>query len=403
LSGFITSNVTETENKVSVAVTIDEEKALTAIVNSQTVKIALIPVTVDSNVVRATLTARLIKELTAKQALIQVRSPRSSVIIPATTFILDELATGLGAEASDICIDIVLTMPEPAQTAEFQTWAKNQKITAISGPVQFKIEAVAKDQTSEISNLGGYASFVLYLPQGITANVVGGVKLIGNSTPIPMPTVSVNDNDLAGAGIRSRNTGTFAVVRSPAAFRDLKTHWARQDINLLAARLVVSGVNKNSFAPNKYVTRSQFVTMVVKALGLAPKPRAVVFTDVGTNVWYNGYLAAGVEAGIVSGFADKTFKPELSITREEAAVVILRAMEWIGIESSTSASGSAAALGRFKDNNQISMWAQVSVAKAVSNGLLQGYTNGTFAAGKKISRAECAVVVRKLLAKTGLI
>lgn len=406
LSSASTSNVTGTENQINTTIVIDEEKALAVIANCKTVRTVLIPITVDANMVRTVLTAGLIKELAAKQALIQVRSPKASLIIPASALKLDELAAGLSAEASEISINIILTIPEPAWNVNLQSWAKKQKLTPISGPVQFKLEAAAKDKTSEIINLNNYASFVLYLPKGIAASLVGGVKVNGNFNPIPMPTMSIDENGLAGAGVRSRNTGTFAVVRSLAVFRDLKAHWARQDINLLAARLIVSGVNQNSFAPNRYVTRSQFVTMVVKALGLEPKPRALVFTDVGPNAWYNEYVAAGVEAGIISGFADKTFKPEKSITREEAAVVILRAMNWISTQNSTAASGSvgasgsAAVLGRFKDKTQISMWARDYAAEAVSNGFLQGYTNGTFAPGKKISRAECAVVIKKLLSKT---
>ena len=403
LAGVITSSVTKTGNQINTSVIIDEEKALTDIGEGKKVQTALIPVTVDTDVVKATLTARLIEELAAKKALIQLRSPKASLVIPASVFKLDEIAEKLGAQTSDLCINIVLTMHEPAQTANFQNWIQKQKLTAISGPVQFRIEATAKEKKSEIIDLSSYATVVFCLPQGITANLLGGVKLNGNSALVPVPGIDFSENGLTGIGVKSRKTGTFAVVQCMTEFKDLENHWAGKAINLLAARLIVSGVNQDSFAPDRNVTRSQFATMVVKALGLQPKHQALVFTDVNQNDWYNGYLAAGVEAGIISGFADKTFRPELSITREEAAVLVLKAMKSIHGQTSSGSSGSIDALDRFKDKNKISIWAQEYIARLVGNGLMQGYSNGIFAPGKRISRAESAVVVRNFLSKTGLI
>jgi flagellar hook assembly protein FlgD len=409
LSGAATSHVADIENKISTTVEIDEEKALTAVAGVKTLGSVLIPVTVDSNVVKARLTGGLIKELAARKTLIQIRSPKTSLIIPASAFGLDEAAAELDTEVSVLGVNITLTMPDPAQTGYWPYWVEKRKLAALSEPVQLKVEAVINNKSLEITKFSSYASIVFALPKEITANLVGGLELEGSAAPVPIPSRGSYETGLAGAGIRTRNSGTFALVRNSVEFIDIKAHWAREDINLLAARLIVSGVNRNSFAPDRNITRAQFVTMVGQALGLKPRLQALAFTDVPVNAWYNGYVAAGVEAGIISGFADKTFKPALTITREEAAVIILRAMDWIesGASSETGNSsgpdGLTGHLDRFKDKNKISTWARDYVAGAVGNGLLQGYQDETFAPFKKITRAECVVVVRKLLAKTGLI
>ena len=103
---------------------------------------------------------------------------------------------------------------------------------------------------------------------------------------------------------------------------------------------------------------------------------------------FAGYIAAAVEAGLVRGYEDGTFRPERAVTREEAITILARGL---GLpEPSGEMPG-------FADASEISPWAAESVASAVSAGLVRGYPDNTFRPGRTVTRAECAVLVYRAL------
>jgi uncharacterized protein YnzC (UPF0291/DUF896 family) len=94
-----------------------------------------------------------------------------------------------------------------------------------------------------------------------------------------------------------------------------------------------------------------------------------------------------VEAGIVSGYPDGTFRPQDTITRQEAAVVLFRLL----------APGAGDA-GTYKDSGVISDWAEGAVKAISAAGIMSGYPDGTFRPQNSITRAETIVTLERGLA-----
>jgi len=135
------------------------------------------------------------------------------------------------------------------------------------------------------------------------------------------------------------------------------------------------------------VTRAEFTVMLARAFGLQPG-EGKTFEDT-ANHWAQSLISAARDAGIVSGSSDQQFDPDVPITREQMAVMIVKAIK-------ADASGGALT---FKDKDSISAWARQSVASAVANELMFGYPDQTFRPLDNASRAEAVSVIARALQK----
>ena len=126
-------------------------------------------------------------------------------------------------------------------------------------------------------------------------------------------------------------------------------------------------------------------------LELKPSSNGTGFTDVAAGSWYEDAIGAAADAGLVNGMTEDKFAPNEKITREQMAVMLVRAYEW---KLGTQTSGSAV---QFTDNAQISGWAQEAVQKAVAMGLMVGRGNQQFAPAHTATRAESAEVMYRMM------
>ncbi|WP_336772437.1 OmpL47-type beta-barrel domain-containing protein [Paenibacillus sp. MMO-58] len=108
--------------------------------------------------------------------------------------------------------------------------------------------------------------------------------------------------------------------------------WAAEAIARAKEFGIVNGYADGSFRPNDQVTRAELVTMLSKAAGmkpLAPEKVKDLFSDASDiPAWSAGYVAALQQAGILQGRGDGKFVPSGQATRAEAAVLLLRLIEF---------------------------------------------------------------------------
>ncbi|NIK68708.1 Ig-like domain-containing protein [Paenibacillus sp. BK720] len=108
--------------------------------------------------------------------------------------------------------------------------------------------------------------------------------------------------------------------------------WAAQAIDRAKQFGIVNGYADGSFRPNEQVTRAELVTMLAKAAGIKPsEPEKAkdLFTDAADiPTWAAGYVAALQQAGLLQGRGDGRFEPSGEATRAEAAVLLLRMIEF---------------------------------------------------------------------------
>ena len=173
-------------------------------------------------------------------------------------------------------------------------------------------------------------------------------------------------------------TMAFAPVQAFAASSDIVGHWAESAITSWQDKGLISGYEDGTFKPDNSITRAEFATMINKALGFTEKGE-VSFSDVKEGDWYYDAISIAAKAGYCSGYTDGTFKPNATITRAEAAVMISLAKSLAKDETATS---------KFSDAANIPAWAKGYVGAVVSAGYMSGRPNGTFDGTNTITRAE---------------
>ncbi|MBP1997089.1 S-layer homology domain-containing protein [Paenibacillus eucommiae] len=186
-------------------------------------------------------------------------------------------------------------------------------------------------------------------------------------------------------------------VSTSKSFIDLTGHWAKADIELLASEGIIEGMDDDHFVPDMMVTRAQFAAMLVRALNLKASEVQSPFTDVPSASWYAGVVSSAYSSGIIKGVTDSRFAPEQDITREEMTVMLIRAGRYMS-EGTFNDKGSVDSIP-FVDASSISEWAIRDVEIAVREGIINGRTANTFGPQSLATRAEAAVVMKRLLSK----
>ncbi|WP_110931265.1 leucine-rich repeat domain-containing protein [Paenibacillus bouchesdurhonensis] len=169
---------------------------------------------------------------------------------------------------------------------------------------------------------------------------------------------------------------------------DVKGHWAESAIVQLVEQGIAQGLPDGTFAPNQKVTRAEFTTLLARALGLEPLEGGKGFDDT-ANHWARNYIAAAHARGIVSGYSDKHFGANDRISREQMAVMLVKALEL----------KPAAAKMSYKDAESVSKWAQEDMNTAIANGILVGITADKLQPQGEATRAEAAAMIVRAFAK----
>ncbi len=253
--------------------------------------------------------------------------------------------------------------------------------------------------------LGKYLKFEV-TPISLSGPVVGAsiasqAILVGE--PIPS-TDDFTDEEVTGApsapspspsqpsaplGMQVLELRDFAVADKHHFF-DLAAHWAKTEVEHLTAAGVVEGRGNGLYEPEALVTRAEFSAILARAFTLAPIYYEGQFTDVKPFSWYSGAIAVVTKYGIAQGTGEKTFSPDLPITREEIAVMLMRAYRKTGAPVKT-------APVLYTDAAEISPWALGDLAESGALGLLNGMTDGTFRPKRNATRAEAAVMIYRML------
>lgn len=190
-------------------------------------------------------------------------------------------------------------------------------------------------------------------------------------------------------------TMLFTSVSFGAVFSDTDGHWAQRDIEALSMEGVINGMQDGSFAPDEFVTREQFLKMLLLVTAdnanvrvnfeHPPKLNQIIerspFADVATDRWSYYYIKAAYGTLLFSEEYGAEFEPVKDITREEAAVWMSRALD-LGEDDAA-----------FADADKIGQ--KGLVGAAAKQGLILGFSDGTFRPGEKLTRAQAAVMLRR--------
>ncbi len=169
--------------------------------------------------------------------------------------------------------------------------------------------------------------------------------------------------------------------KDKAQLKDISSHWAYNNINKLVSMNSVNGYPDGSFKPDNTITRAEFAAILVKTFKLTQQS-GKTFTDTAGH-WAEEYIAAAAASGVVSGYDANTFGPDDLITREQMAVMIVRAAK---LSSATEEIP-------FADSGSISDWAREAFAAAAVNGIMKGYPDNTVQPQGNATRAEAVTMI----------
>ncbi|MEK4027926.1 S-layer homology domain-containing protein [Pseudobacillus sp. FSL P4-0506] len=186
---------------------------------------------------------------------------------------------------------------------------------------------------------------------------------------------------------------TLTVQASAQVFNDAKNHWAAKEIQTLVDAGVINGYHDGTFRPDAQVTRGQFIAFLVRALDLPPGDSAFKDVPSGSNLYKD--IAAAKKAGLLLGNAEGYALANDPVTRSDVAVMLDRAMQLKG-EYPTKAALT------YKDAADITRYAYESVQRMTHYGLIKGTADNYFLPKKIATRGESAVFVYRLMEKLDL-
>ncbi|WP_433944732.1 S-layer homology domain-containing protein [Paenibacillus sp. SN-8-1] len=290
---------------------------------------------------------------------------------------------------------IVVTVSQVNDEKQNQIREKTARkgLTLLGSPTTFTVELVKADGTrQEIDNFNNiYVQRSIHLGATIDTSHTVAVKVNEDGSLIPVPTYFTKDSTGISAVINRTSNSTYAVVSGTKSFADIKGHWAEANISKMASHLLVNGITDTKFGPQLNITRAEFTSLVVRALGLSDSTGTTSFKDVKSSDWFYKEVGIAVSAGLIKGEGDQ-FKPGDNITREQMAAIFERALKFAG----TSVPSSTTTLS-FADKGSISAWAAPSISAAVQLGILKGDERGLLHPGAPATRAEGTVMLERML------
>ncbi len=413
LDGLAASEVEERDGRTIVEVSFDEQALIALLKEGKDRPEIIVPVENEADQVSVLLSGNLVQTLAAKQGMIIVRTPNGSFRLPAAELSAERLGGAIGVDLAgradkrtgggwpgELTVRLSIAAGDPSMAETLVRLGTEQGFAVAAPPAEFTVAAEYNGKSVQISGFTKYVQYEVPLPDSRNRGTVTAVAVNEDGTIRHLPTLLAERDGVVHAVASSMISGAVALIGQSVSFEDTGSHWGRAAIEDLASRTVLNGAAPGMFQPDAAITRAEFAAIVVRALGLTGDGGGKLPADVQAGDWHAPAVAAAQLHGIVGGYEDGTFRPSAAITREEAMVMIARAMKTAGMES--GAGNADDVLAGFADAERISGWAKDAAAAVVSQGLASG-SNGQLRPGDAISRAETAVIVHRLLQEAGLI
>jgi len=330
---------------------------------------------------------------------LEVKSSVQSVVIPSA--VLTALAKKLTADAlKDAQIKVSLKAIEAASVSSsvYVANAASGAVIKQNGSIyEFDLTMESKDgKSTRLEHFNEPVTLKFKLAASAANPELLGIYYLNESTKTWEYTGGKRSADNGTIEAALTHNSKYAVLEYTKTYKDVPSaHWAFTTIQALSAKQVIEGISEEAFAPSQPTTRAQFVTMLIRSLGIQAAGTQSSFTDVAQGAWYSEAIATAVQAGIVKGIDDTHFAPNASITREQMASLLVRAYEY----KSGGSLLDSDKLSLYADANKVSKWAISDVNKAIATGLMTGRDEDTFAPKAVTVRAETAKAIYNLLAK----
>lgn len=173
-------------------------------------------------------------------------------------------------------------------------------------------------------------------------------------------------------------------------FADVPSYdWAYEPVTMLQQMDIINGYENNEFKPERNITRAEFITMTANALSLKPVSTDLSFYDKNQIPdWASQSMQTAVQAGLIDGYEDGSLRPNQPISRTEIVTILVKGFH---LPAATNYSL------KYTDRDAIPNWAVNYVRTAATEGLVDGYEDGSFAPNNPAKRSEVASILYKAI------
>ena len=183
------------------------------------------------------------------------------------------------------------------------------------------------------------------------------------------------------------------------AYPDVESdHWAADQINLLTEQGVLIGYPDGTFMPDENVTRAEFASMAIKALGQEHTTVAqpVNFSDIDTDYWAYDAIQKALYFDLISAPQEgEPFRPEDSVSRAESLSVAVNALT---TEQISRQKALEVLNAKYNDTSSIPDWFVIPAGKAEILNMLVTMPSASknIDAERPATRAEVAAILYRM-------
>lgn len=340
----------------------------------------------ETATVKVTIANGVAREATVNGGKITIDFTSTVLTAYDTDITISSVLKNAGADVKRDLGKITITLPEDAElilgdtvaTIKFRTSATGKAtVTAnaeLTDTVGTKLVLDKAEESFTVKNGTPGQGQVSNGVVSDTSNIGGG----RDTTPVKDP-ITVTDTE-TNAGDKD------------SVFSDVKVdNWAKKHIEYLYEIKYISGYDDGTFRPDQSVSREEFLKMLLNAAAVDTTDATTTFGDITADDWCYSVVAAAERDGIING-DNGNFGKGRSITREDMCTMVARAAEKYNINIKTQYSADL-----FDDYNNISDYAQDSVTKLQTAGIINGMGDGTFAPKGEVTRAMAAKVIYEIV------
>ncbi|MFC4305190.1 S-layer homology domain-containing protein, partial [Cohnella boryungensis] len=354
----------------------------------------------------AEMDVQLFRSMATKQAVITLETDKAKYVLPVQQINLEALVSQFGDSVAlqNIKLKVEINTRGAQNTANSIKDAVSKGVfTLLVPPIEYNIQATYGETTVEVSKFNTFLEHWIAIPDNVNPDSVTAAVVVepnGMFRTVPIQVVVIENQHYVK--VSSLNNGTFAIVSHSAKLKDVASHWAEQAIRDMGERMIVEGTG-NLYEPDREVTRAEFAAILVRGLGLPMENEAAPFSDTPQSAWYNNVVNTVYTYRLITGFEDGTFHPNDRISREQAMVMLSRAMIFTGLKAKLPGQAADEALLPYTDAASASNWALGGIADCIQSGVIQGKSDAKLAPQDFVTRAEAATIVQRLLQLSDLI
>jgi N-acetylmuramoyl-L-alanine amidase len=172
------------------------------------------------------------------------------------------------------------------------------------------------------------------------------------------------------------------------SFSDLTGHWATEFIRGVTSQGLMTGYADGTFRPNVPITRADLAILLASVFNHLPERAAPAFKDVAPDFWAAAAIARTFRLGLMSGFDDQTFRPNQTVARLQLILALVNGLE-LPLDDAAA-------------EIEAPSYARSAIASAIAHQLVVSFPDPTcLELTRAATRAEAAVMVYQTLTVQG--